>query len=112
MVNFLKETTDVLVKHNKSWCDVHFIRTNIVQVKDIEKFKKSMDFEYDNGYGAEEIPLDLIVAGKDWWIERHEYDGSEWWEYKSIPSSSNNSEDVVLQKGNCGVYFVIKDEVK
>lgn len=112
MANFLKETTYVLAEHNKSWDDVLFIRTNEVQVKDIEKFKKSMDFEYDNGYGAEEIPLDLVVVGKDWWIERHEYDGSEWWEYKSMPPALNNIEDVVLREGNYRCYLVVKDEVK
>ena len=112
MINFLEETTDFLAEHDKSWNDVHFIRTNEVQVKDIEKFKKSMDFEYDNGYGSEEIPLDLVVVGKDWWLERHEYDGSEWWEYKTIPPSSNNSEDVVLRRGQYSEYFVVKDGVK
>lgn len=29
--------------------------------------------------------MGLIVVGKDFWLERHEYDGSEWWEFKSIP---------------------------
>lgn len=32
-----------------------------------------------------EIDMGLIVVGKDFWLERHEYDGSEWWEFKSIP---------------------------
>ena len=27
------------------------------------------------------------------WIERHEYDGSEWWEYKETPSLENVKED-------------------
>jgi hypothetical protein len=26
-----------------------------------------------------------MVIGSDWWLERHEYDGSEWWEFKSLP---------------------------
>ena len=28
----------------------------------------------------------LKNLGRDFWLERHEYDGSEWWEYKSIPN--------------------------
>ena len=26
-----------------------------------------------------------MVVGNNWWLERHEYDGSEWWEYKQFP---------------------------
>lgn len=29
---------------------------------------------------------DLIVCGKNWWLERHEYDGAEWWEFKEYRS--------------------------
>jgi hypothetical protein len=28
----------------------------------------------------------LEIVGDDWWLERHEYDGAEWWEYKTKPS--------------------------
>ena len=31
---------------------------------------------------ALEVAEDLVVVGDNWWIERHEYDGNEWWEYK------------------------------
>ena len=43
------------------------------------------NFDYDSGYGVPFIPMNLVVVGKDWWLERHEYDGSEWWEYKQLP---------------------------
>lgn len=26
-----------------------------------------------------------MIVGDDWWMERHEYDGSEWWEFKELP---------------------------
>jgi hypothetical protein len=26
--------------------------------------------------------LDLIIVGDNWWLERKEYDGSEWFEFK------------------------------
>ena len=29
---------------------------------------------------------DLVLVGDGWWIERCEYDGSEWWEFKTIPT--------------------------
>lgn len=45
---------------------------------------------YDSGYGLAEIDEGLKVVGKDWWLERHEYDGSEWWEYKTMPVQPPN----------------------
>ena len=50
-----------------------------------DNFCLNANFFYDNGYGGNEIPMDLIVVGKDFWLERHTYDGAEWWEYKEIP---------------------------
>ena len=41
---------------------------------------------YDSGFGAQEIAKDLIVVGPDWWLERHEYDGSEGWVFKRMPT--------------------------
>jgi hypothetical protein len=29
--------------------------------------------------------MTLQLVGETFWIERAEYDGSEWWEYKEIP---------------------------
>ena len=52
----------------------------------VEDFIEHANFEYNDGYGIEEINTDLILVGKDFWLERHEYDGSEWWEYKSMPN--------------------------
>ena len=48
-------------------------------------FIGSADGEYScTGYGASEIPTDLIIVfsdGQQMW--RGEYDGSEWWEYST-----------------------------
>ena len=40
---------------------------------------------YDAGFGGQVISPRLVVVGDDWWMERHEYDGSEWWEFKTLP---------------------------
>jgi hypothetical protein len=37
--------------------------------------------DYNAGFGGAEIASDLVVVGDGWWLERHEYDGSEWWEH-------------------------------
>ena len=42
--------------------------------------------DYDSGYGGQEIANDLVVVFKDRsWLERGEYDGSEWWEHRRPP---------------------------
>lgn len=111
MANFLEETTSELEYNGKTWKDVRFIRTSDEQVKDIEKFKKSMDFEYDDGYGSAEIPEDLIVVGDNWWLERHGYDGKEWWEYKELPTPIENTGNYVLKKKSwIGNYSIPYDE--
>ena len=39
---------------------------------------------YDNSYGTQEL-FGIIWMNNCDWLERHEYDGSEWWEYKTCP---------------------------
>lgn len=51
--------------------------------EEFDKFMKSLDFEYDAGYGMQE--LDGLVWLDNGWLERGEYDGSEWWAFKSRP---------------------------
>ena len=48
-------------------------------------FAALANFKYDRGYVGQEIHGGLKVVGDDWWLERGEYDGSEWWEFKSLP---------------------------
>lgn len=56
-----------------------------------DDFSKQADFEYNNGYDWQEIPADLVVVGDNWWLERAEYDGSEWWEFKTIPKEPDRA---------------------
>lgn len=43
-----------------------------------------LNFTYDNGYGGQKL-FGYIVFTDGTWLERAEYDGSEWWTYKQIP---------------------------
>lgn len=88
MINLLEETKEILENHNKTIEDIKWIGTRKHYV-DINKFLELADAEYDSGYGGQEVADNLLVVGNNWWLERHEYDGSEWWEYKSIPQKPN-----------------------
>ena len=88
-INFLKETLYSLKQENKSWEDVFFVsyqEKEIIYEIPKDEFLKKADFYYDDGYGGQEIDKSLMIVGYDWWLERHEYHGSEWWEFKTLPT--------------------------
>lgn len=47
-------------------------------------FLSVLDFEYDNGYGGQEL-YGTIWYEDGTWSSRDEYDGSEWWEHNECP---------------------------
>ncbi len=52
--------------------------------EDLRRFYEEIDFEYDAGYGSQE--LGGTVWFKDGtWLERGEYDGAEWWDHMKLP---------------------------
>ena len=83
-MNLLKETIEELKIHGKTIQDIVWVGDRKISIP-IEHFLELADVEYDNGYGGEEVYMDLLVVGTDWWLERGTYDGSEWWEFKSLP---------------------------
>ena len=85
MKNLKEETLNCLRKHGKAEKDVRWVGTKGREIQ-IDVFWKEADREYDDGYGGAEVNELLMVVGDDWWLERHEYDGAEWWEYKERPS--------------------------
>jgi hypothetical protein len=83
--NLLQETLDVLQENGKTEKDILWCQ-NEEGWFTWEEFKKAADFVYDSGFGFVEIKETLKIVGKDFWLERHEYDGSEWWEFKCQPT--------------------------
>lgn len=84
-MNLLEETKTDLYKHGKTIEDIKWVGTKHYYV-DVDKFIELANVKYDDGFGAPEVAENLIITGDDWWMERHEYDGSEWWEFKEIPT--------------------------
>lgn len=82
--NLLHETIEDLGYHEKQPADVRWVGNRDFWFTWAE-FTALADRTYNAGFGGQEVATDLLVVGDDWWLERHEYDGSEWWEYKSTP---------------------------
>lgn len=49
-----------------------------------EFYNSLRNINYDNGYGSQYI-FGFVVFTDGTWIERKEYDGSEWWGSKRCP---------------------------
>ena len=73
--------------HFGSWSDEEI---NYIDLKigfseiEFNAFLRLIDREYDNGFGGQRL------FGNVWftdgtWLDRGEYDGSEWWEYLKLP---------------------------
>ena len=85
-MNLLEETKLNLEDNEKSIEDVKWVGSKDGSLAiDWGEFEKISNFNYDDGYGSPEIPLDFVIVGKDWWLERYEYDGAESWEFKQLP---------------------------
>lgn len=95
MTNLLEETVSMIEGNGKNKSDVLFVSlkdkpNNESAWFSWDEFSALSNFEYDSGYGCEEINDTLMVVGEDFWLERHEYDGSEWWEFKKLPDLPRN----------------------
>jgi len=85
-MNLLKDTLEILRSAKRKEGDVLWVGNNKFWFtwNEFKKLAKNADF--DGGYGAQEVAVDLIIVGKDFWMTRGEYDGSEWWEYHKYPT--------------------------
>ena len=104
MVNLLQETIGALEDNGKTTDDVLWIG-NSENSWEWDEFSKKADFEYSNGLGLVYIPEDIVVVGKDWWLERYEYDGSEEWKFKTMPVRYSANENFVLKIDDLNKYF-------
>lgn len=97
--NLLAETLYELDQNGKSPVDVLYVTddVNTCWWEDFARLAK--DIDYDSGFGGYKINLKLKVVGANWWLERHEYDGSENWEYKERPRGNAPWGEVMIMEG-------------
>lgn len=53
--------------------------------QEFQSFLNSLDFEYDHGYGIQHL-FGTVWLKDGTWLQRGEYDGSEWWDHRIYPT--------------------------
>lgn len=91
--NLKKETLYIMKQHGKKKSDVKWVGCKDFRIS-TDDFWKMADNNYDSSYGSQKVACDLLVVGDGWWLERAEYDGSEWWEYKQYPAMPEEVREV------------------
>ena len=110
--NLLEETLNIMKENGYTESDVSFCELSdkswnrkdkkweySFQHFSFDIFKKLADFVYNCDFGGANINESLkIVFNDKSWLERGEYDGSEWWELRKCPVFSGKfvEEDIVL----------------
>ena len=106
MTNLWEETIKVLSIYNLSWADIIYVCGNEFQISKENFEEVAKVTNYDRGFGAPEIATDLKLVGDNFWFERWEYDGSEGWAYKKMPTADIPLKTVqrlsVYGTGHCG----------
>lgn len=94
----MEETKEALIEKGKTLLDIEWIGGEAFRISK-EDFLRLADVEYDNGHSWQDVPKDLVMVGKDFWFERAEYDGSEWWEMKKMPVRPEEEKTVAKLTG-------------
>jgi hypothetical protein len=56
--------------------------------EDYNIFLDKIDIEYDEGFGSQEL-FGIVWFTDGTWLDRGEYNGSEWWNYNIVPPVSD-----------------------
>ena len=92
-MNLYEEIIKLLKANGKNKEDVIWAGNETFKIP-LSKFWEIANTEYDNGYGLQEVAVDLIIVGNSFWLERNDYDGAEWFEYKEYPKMPSTEIDI------------------
>lgn len=92
MVNALDELLSHVADKNVEFVSIAFKRSSSddeIRIKGtLEEVMPGLNFRYDDGHGTQKL-YGYIWYADGTWSERGEYDGAEWWEYKSVPNRND-----------------------
>jgi hypothetical protein len=90
--NLLFETIRALKEYGKTPEDIEFFQAvgGALELKTCDwagfvAYAETHFASYYPGHGSQEVPAALVIVGSNWWLERSEYDGAEWWSFKQKP---------------------------
>src|SRR5437868_4190620 len=92
-INLLDETLAFLVENGKSGKDVIWVgnEDGTLAISWLEFTTCANQIYNNSSHVGVLVAMDLVVVGKDWWLERHDYEGAEWWEFKTLPQRTENA---------------------
>lgn len=101
-MNLLKETIEAIESQHQSVDDIIFIGSEASGHSCTwEEFCALADFEYDNGFGGQQVVADLVIVFRDMtMLHREEYDGSEWWGIRSPFKMPKDKKPIRRLKGD------------
>ena len=96
ILNKLKEKQNVLVcadiTYEEGWRGENKEQITLTHPhtkEEAEAFFKALDFNYNNGFGSQEL-FGTVWLTYGVWLSRWEYDGSEGWQVNSCPHIPNH----------------------
>ena len=81
-----------ITHYDEDWTEIRFILPINYSEEQYEAFLKALDFDYDSGYGMQELEGTLWFSDNIW-CTRFEYDGSECWQHHSTPEIPSDLQD-------------------
>ncbi len=82
---------------NDNFKDDRFVLKPLHSKEDYDNFLKFLDREYDNGYGSQDL-FGIVLCEDGVWMQRNQYDGSEWWEVMKYPNIRDVFDEIDVLK--------------
>ncbi len=75
------------ISYGQEWSDNQreFVLKLGASDREVESFFESLNFEYDDVFGVQNLFGTIWLEKDNTWLSRREYDGAEWWEYNECP---------------------------
>ena len=101
IINARQELLEKLTSIDKQPSDITWMLTYTTDYSSVSKALTTihdLDFTYDSGYGSQKL-FGVVYFNDGTWLERGEYDGSEWWRYVTTPTLEQWKEKYSIEKG-------------